>query len=79
MITIKELVNKIRWDKRETPSDYTVGYEDRVLKKVIEVPYTAIKRIEGGFFIIEKEGRETDIPLHRVKRLKKQGKTVWKR
>ncbi|MBI2128602.1 DUF504 domain-containing protein [Candidatus Woesearchaeota archaeon] len=79
MITIKELLNKIKWDKREEPEDYSVFYLDRVLNRLIEMPYARIKRIEEGFFVIDKDNEETFIPLHRIREVRKKGKLVWQR
>jgi len=79
MISIIDLLNKIKWDAHEDPEDYVIGYEDRVEKKMIEIPYTAIKRLEGTFMIIEKDGEETNIPTHRIKEVKKKGEVVWQR
>ena len=77
MISIKNLINKIKWDKRENPADYSLIYID--LGKRKELPYTEIKRLEGNFMIIEKQGEEVEIPLHRIREVKKKGKIVWKR
>lgn len=32
MIPIKDLLNKIKWDKKENPKDYEIFYYDRILK-----------------------------------------------
>ena len=77
MQTIKDLINKIKWDKRENPEDYSLIYIDLGKKK--ELAYTDIKRLEGNFMIIERGGEETEIPLHRIREVKKKGKIVWKR
>ena len=61
MIPIQELINKIHWDKREKPEEYTLFYFDRILNKLISLPYTKIKRLEGSFMIIDNE-EETNIP-----------------
>lgn len=79
MEPIINIINKIKWDKRERPEDYTIGYEDRVSKQVVEVKFTEIKRIEDNFMVIEKDLEETSIPLHRIRIAKKNGKVVWKR
>ncbi|MBN1544688.1 DUF504 domain-containing protein [Candidatus Woesearchaeota archaeon] len=79
MITIEELINKIRWDKREEPADYSLFYLDRVTRKLIEIRYKNIKRVEEGFMVIDREGVETNIPLHRVRKVTKKGKTTWQR
>ena len=77
MQPIQDLINKIKWDKRESPKDYSLIYID--LGKEKELAYTKIKRLEGNFMIIDKLGKEVDIPLHRIRKVKKKGKTVWKR
>jgi len=83
MKPIVNIINKIKWDERENPEDYTIGYEDRILKKIIEVRFVDIKRIEDNFMIVDKElkGRmeEVSIPTHRVRVVKKKGEVVWER
>lgn len=79
MQTIADLLNKIKWDKREKPEDYEIFYFDRVSKKLIRIPFTAIRRIEGNFMVVEKDGEEAEIPLHRIREVKKKGVLVWKR
>jgi len=78
MLPIHQLLNKIKWDKRENPEEYSVFYYDRILKKLIEIPYTKIKRLEGSFMVLDNE-EETNIPLHRVRKVIKNDKIVWER
>ncbi|MBS3105977.1 DUF504 domain-containing protein [Candidatus Woesearchaeota archaeon] len=78
MIPIQDLLNKIKWDKRENPSEHMIFYFDRILKKLIKIPYMKIKRIEGTFMVLDNE-EETDIPLHRVKKVTKNNEVVWER
>ncbi|MBW2966004.1 DUF504 domain-containing protein [Candidatus Woesearchaeota archaeon] len=77
MQPIKDLINKIKWDKRESPKDYSLIYIDLGKKK--ELAYTEIKRLEGNFMIIERNNEEVEIPLHRIKEVKKKNKIIWKR
>lgn len=77
MIPIKELINKIKWDKRENPEDYALWFLD--LDKLVEMKYTDIKNIDGNFMVVEKEGEEVEIPLHRIREVRKKGVVVWKR
>ena len=79
MRTIKEEINKIKWDKRENPEDYSVFYLDRVLNRLIEISYKNIKRLDGEFFVINKNEEDTFIPLHRIREVRKKGKLVWER
>jgi len=78
MQTIKDLLNKIKWDKRENPSKYSIFYFDRVLKKLMQIPYKKIKKLEGSFMILDNE-EESNIPLHRVKKVMKNNVVVWER
>jgi len=78
MITIKNLLNKIKWDKRENPNQYIIFYFDRIEKELMQIPYTKIKRLEGIFMVLNNE-EETNIPLHRIKRVMKNDIVVWER
>lgn len=78
MQPIKDLLNKIKWDKREVPEQYSVFYYDRIFKKLMKIPYAKIKRLEGSFIILNNE-EETNIPLHRIKKVMKNEVVVWER
>jgi len=79
MVTIKQLLDRIKWDERLNPEDFRVYYLDRIEKKLKEVRYVDIKRFEQGVIIIERNGKEINIPMHRIKRVTKAGFTFWKR
>ena len=75
MITIKDFLNKIKWDKRENPEDYTLHYLDRITGKLKKIAYTDIASFEGSFMIVG----ESEIPLHRIREIRKKGKLIWER
>lgn len=79
MMSIKDLLNKIKWDPKEKPEDCILYYEDRKLNKLIEIKYTDILRIEDNFMILQRQEQETSIPLHRIKKVKKKDFVVWQR
>jgi uncharacterized protein (UPF0248 family) len=79
MITIRNLLNKIKWDKNLNPADYTLYYLDRITKTLKKVRYSDIIRTEGTFMITNIEGKETNIPMHRIRRFEEKGKIVWER
>ena len=79
MITIEDLINKIKWDERENPEDYSLYYLDRITKKLVEIRYKDILKVEEGFVVLEREGEETNIPLHRIRKVTKKGEIVWQR
>ncbi len=78
MQPIHELLNKIKWDKRENPEDYSIFYYDRVLNKLIKILYNKIKRIEGSFMVLDNED-ESNVPLHRIKKVERNNTVVWER
>lgn len=78
MQPIQDLLNKIKWDKRENPQKYSIFYFDRVLNKLIEIPYAKLKKIEGSFMVLNNE-EESNIPLHRIKKVAKNNIIVWQR
>ena len=78
MQLIQDLFNKIKWDKRENPNDYKIFYHDRILNKLIKIPYTKIKKLEGSFMVLNNE-EESNIPLHRIKKVAKSNAVVWER
>lgn len=76
---LKDLLNKIKWDKRENPSDYLLFYLDRVENKLKKLKFSEILRLEGSFMIIKKAKEETHIPLHRIREIRKKEKVVWRK
>ena len=78
MQPIQDLLNKIKWDKRENPEQYSIFYYDRILKKLIKIAYNKIKRIEGSFMVLDNE-EESNIPLHRIKKVVKNSIIIWER
>jgi len=79
MITIKDLINKILWDKKENKDNYILYYHDRLADREIELPFKDIKNVEGNFLLVEKNGEEAEIPMHRVRFVKKKGMVIWRR
>ena len=77
MKPVQDVLNQIKWDKKLNPRDYTVEYLD--FGRLTAISYTAIKKIEGLFMIVEKDGEEVSIPLHRIRIIKLKGEVVWQR
>jgi uncharacterized protein (UPF0248 family) len=79
MQAIKDFLNKIKWDKSLDAGDFVIYYLDNVSKKLEAVCFADIKRTEGTFIAVEKEGEETFIPMHRIREVREKDKIVWKR
>lgn len=79
MQTILNLLNKIKWDKREDKNEYKIYYYDRRNKKNIEIRFKDIKDFDKLFIIANKNKKEINIPLHRIKIVKRNEEIIWKR
>jgi uncharacterized protein (UPF0248 family) len=79
MQTIKDFLNKIKWDKNLDARDFSVFYLDNVSKKLVELQFKDILKIEGNFIVVLKEDEETFIPMHRIREVKEKDKVVWER
>lgn len=76
MKTEREMLDKIKWAE-EDKSAYIIAYKDKDVLK--EIKFTDIRRVEDEFMIIDINERETNIPLHRIKMIKKNGEIIWQR
>ena len=79
MQTIKDLLNKIKLDKRENPKIYSIFYFDRIIKKLNKFPFINIKKLEGSFIIIERNNEEINVPMHRIRKVTRNNIIVWER
>ena len=79
MLYILDLLNKIKWDKKENPEDYSIAYFERINNKKENLKYSEIKTIKGGFIVLNKKDKESYIPLHRIREVRKKGVVIWKR
>jgi uncharacterized protein (UPF0248 family) len=79
MITIEKLIHKIEWDDRECPSDYSLYYIDRITNKKMEIKFTSIKEIVDGVMLLKINDIDTQIPLHRIREVRKNNVVVWER
>ena len=77
MIYILELLNKIKSsdDKRT----YVVRYFDRQNDATKEINFKDIKFFDRLSFVINKEGYDSLIPLHRIKEIVHGNEIVWRR
>ncbi|MDP2909116.1 MAG: DUF504 domain-containing protein [Nanoarchaeota archaeon] len=75
MVPVRDVLSRIRWDKKENPEDYEIAYIDRVLQQEVKIRFKDISEIEGNFMTVG----EASIPLHRIVKVYKKGKLVWER
>ena len=75
MISCYEILNKIKYDKNLNKEEYFIYYLDNINKKLIEIKFNEIKGITKNFITLE----DKEIPLHRIKEIRKKEKLIWKR
>ncbi|MEM1537571.1 MAG: RNA repair domain-containing protein [Candidatus Nezhaarchaeales archaeon] len=82
MVSIRELLNKLRWDPSSSLSDYMIVITHRgSVNGFKSIPGSLIKELGKHFFTYEEDGKLVVIPYHRVKEVKnlRLGVTVFKR
>ncbi|MBN2013745.1 MAG: DUF504 domain-containing protein [Candidatus Altiarchaeota archaeon] len=68
----KDALNRIRWDRKLKPEEYSIMYLDR--GKLREVRFTEIQ-LQGDFF----QSAENQIPMHRIRKILRKGNVVWEK
>jgi uncharacterized protein (UPF0248 family) len=79
MTTIKQLLDRIKWDNSFKPEDFRIYYWDNRTKKMMEVRYVDVKEFGSGTFTIDKNGALVEIPLHLIRKVTKAGFVFWAR
>lgn len=80
MMPIINLLNKIKWDKRENPEQCSIGYFDRVHNATVKVPFPEMKVDDKfSFTICDEQGEEHNMPFHRIKKVWKNNELIWER
>ncbi len=82
MQTVREFLNRIRWDESLAGSDFKIGYYDRLQDGLIVVAFKEIIFSKGdrfAFQVIDEEGVVHSVPYHRVKAIYRDGRLIWHR
>ena len=81
MHPLRNIFNKITWDRRESAEDYLVYFTHRgVPGDTREISASLIRKVGPSWFTYaSEESDETLIPFHRVKRIvnTRTGKSIW--
>lgn len=81
METIRELLNRIRWDDEFGRGTFEIGIFDRIAD-AIEFHSLAELELETGnhySFTLCVDGVTLAIPFHRIREVRKNGECIWKR
>ena len=82
MQPIQDLLNRIRWDREFGLGHFEIGYYDRLEDRIFRVPFARIEFMEGDHFsfrIADESAEPASIPLHRVRKVWKDGVVIWER
>lgn len=82
MIPIEDLLHRIQWDPRFAGTAIEIGYLDRVGQRIVRVPFARVRLTRGHHFsfeAIEDDGSLHDVPFHRVREVRCDGRLIWQR
>jgi uncharacterized protein (UPF0248 family) len=82
MLPIHKLLSRIQWDREFGRSAFVIGYYDRVLDRIILVPFSEIIMVPGesqAIQVMDYDGVYHSIPLHRIREVRKDGEVIWRR
>jgi len=81
METIRELLNRIRWDDDFGRGTFDVGIYDRMADAVEFHPLEDLRLERGNHFsfTVAVDGEVLTIPFHRIREVRKNGQTIWQR
>jgi uncharacterized protein (UPF0248 family) len=76
----KRILDELRWHPEKSLAGVEIAYIHRGAPRDEQVILAEdIKVLEKSFFIINRKGKETSIPYHRIKEIKKEGKVLWRK
>jgi uncharacterized protein (UPF0248 family) len=82
MIPIQDVLHRIQWDPACRGSRFEIGYVDRLAGTIVRVPFGDLHLDPGRPAILTRhdiEGSVIRIPLHRVRRVWRDGVIFWER
>ena len=71
MTPVKQLLDRIIWDKNLNKEEFSLGYLDRVSKKLLWVKVIEISAIDGNMMVLEQGDKSVHIPLHRIREVRR--------
>jgi uncharacterized protein (UPF0248 family) len=82
VIPIQDLLHRIQWDGEFGRAAFEIGYVDRVAGGTVRVPFRDVSLEQGQLVVLnvfEEDGGPATIPLHRVRRVWRDGRLIWQR
>lgn len=82
MIPIQTLLHRIVWDQEFGAAEFTVGYYDRLERRLLFIPFREMKLEKSERFLFRffgPAGVEQSVPLHRIREVYRNGVLIWQR
>jgi uncharacterized protein (UPF0248 family) len=82
MMPIQDLLHRIQWDPEFGAAVFEIGYLDRLAGGIVRVPFARIHLDRQSPFVFEAtedDGSGHTIPLHRVRKVWRNGVLIWQR
>jgi len=79
---VHEFLNRLRWDPAFAGGGFSLAYLDHREKEPVVVPFSAVTFDAGSsrmIGIVDPDGEVRKIPMHRIRRVYKDGAVVWER
>ena len=79
---IHELLSRIRWDPAFAQGQFEMAYADHVLGRDVRVALVrALLDVgaPGMIGVIDPDGVTCNIPLHRIRKVYRDGELIWQR
>jgi uncharacterized protein (UPF0248 family) len=73
-----EILNEIV-SRRHRKEHYEIFYFDEKKNDLRKILHKDIKRLEHNFLVVEERDKEIFIPIHRVRKIVENGRTIWKK
>jgi uncharacterized protein (UPF0248 family) len=82
MVPIQDVLHRIQWDPAWGGGLFEVGYLDRVAGTIVRAPVGEL-HLQGGahasLTLRDDDGSVQQIPLHRIRRVWRDGSLIWER
>lgn len=82
MTPVRQLLNRIRWDRQFADAAFRIGYYDRVADTIIVVPLSQVVQEPGDHFairVLDHAGVSHLVPYHRIREVYRNGELIWQR
>jgi uncharacterized protein (UPF0248 family) len=82
MRPLEDLLDRIRWDAEFGKGTFALGYYDRLTREEHIIPFESVTmdpQRPGTFSLQDANGLVAHVPLHRVRKVYKDGTVIWQR